>query len=421
MYLTDEEKQILDGQHGPLKKKSLEFIVRYANVLDAEKLCRVTKAHLFAGAHSYLKTIDLNDIESAVSLMHFCSDEKLNPGKVECFAQTDAGPMDPMQWESLGFSKQESMENELYLDRYLKEGIHIIGSCVPYMLGFIPVMGEHYVSTESHAIIFMNSLWGACANADGIEASFCSAFSGRTPYWGNHIPGQRKGNVFFHIESKVETINDWDLLGFTIGSKCPPFAIPVIEGIKVRPDFEMLRSCFASMATTGGVELCHFPGITPEAPDLKTAFGGKVPKDSIPITNDDIKKTKDFLTSANKGEINFVSLGCPHYSIEQIREVANFLNDKKINSDVELQIWTAYPIKAIADHCGYTASIEKSGGKIFCGSCPILTGKWPQGASGLAFDSAKQANYMKPRINSNIFHGSRVQCLNAAISGKWGH
>jgi len=421
MYLTDEEKRILDGQHGPLKKKSLEFIVRYANVLDAEKLCKVTKAHLFAGAHSYLKAIDLNDIESAVSLMHFCSNEKLNPGKVECFAQTDAGPMDPMQWENLGFSKEEAEENDHYLSRYLQEGIHVIGSCVPYMLGFIPLMGEHYVSTESHAIIFMNSLWGACANADGIEASFCSAFSGRTPYWGNHIPEQRKGNVLFHIDSKIETINDWDLLGFTIGSKCPPFSIPVIDGIAQKPDFEMLRSCFASMATTGGVELCHFPGITPEAPDLKTAFGGKVPKDSIPVTSDDIRKTKEFLNSANNGAINFVSLGCPHYSIEQIREVANFLDDKKINSDVELQIWTAYPIKAIADHCGYTASIEKSGGKIFCGSCPILTGKWPQDASGLAFDSAKQANYMKPRINSNIFHGSREQCLNAAISGKWGH
>jgi len=287
------------------------------------------------------------------------------------------------------------------------------------MLGFIPIMGEHYVSTESHAIIFMNSLWGACANADGIEASFCSALCGRTPYWGNHVPEMRKGNVAFRVETSVETISEWDLLGFSIGRKCPSFAIPIINGIDKRPDFEMLRSFFASIATTGGVELCHFPGITPEAPDARTAFGGGKTSDSIVIKEKDIKEARDFLNSSNEGHVDFVSLGCPHYSIEQIKEIAQILNGKKINPDVELQIWTAYPIKTVSDQCGYTSTIEKAGGKLVCGSCPILTNKWPLNASGLAFDSSKQANYMKSRVNSKIFHGSKEKCLAAAISGKW--
>ena len=37
------------------------------------------------------------------------------------------------------------------------------------------MMGEHYVSTKSHALLFMNSMWGARANADSIEASKAGA------------------------------------------------------------------------------------------------------------------------------------------------------------------------------------------------------------------------------------------------------
>ncbi len=419
MILTDVEKAILDGKEGTLKQKALEFIVRYAKVLDAEKLCKVTKAHLFAGAHGYLRTVQ-RDVDNTISLMHFCSEETLPIKNIACYSQTDSGPMDPDQWEILGFTQEESRENQEYLDRYLRAGIHLVGSCIPYMLGFIPTRGEHYVSTESHAIIFMNSLWGACGNADGIEAAFCSAVSGRTPLWGNHIMDNRKGNILFHIESKPQTISDWDLVGFTVGKKIPSFSIPVLNGSFELPDSERMRSSFASMATTGGIELCHIVGLTPEAITLSDAFGGTVPKDAITITEKDISEAQDFLCSGNLGKIQFVSLGCPHYSIEQIKKVADFLSNKKVHEEVELQIWTAAPIKSIADKCGYTSIIFKAGGKLVCGSCPILTNKWPRNASGIAFDSVKQANYMKPRTGStNLYYGSMEKCLEAAINGEW--
>jgi len=54
-------------------------------------------------------------------------------------------------------------------------------------------MREHFVSCESSAVLFMNSVWGACGNGDGIEASFCAAVCGRTPLAGNHLPENRSG------------------------------------------------------------------------------------------------------------------------------------------------------------------------------------------------------------------------------------
>ena len=54
VQLTCEEKSMPSGEQGRLKQVALENIVRYAEILGAERLCRVTKATVFCGAHSYL-------------------------------------------------------------------------------------------------------------------------------------------------------------------------------------------------------------------------------------------------------------------------------------------------------------------------------------------------------------------------------
>ena len=49
---------------------------------------------------------------------------------------------------------------------------------------------------------------------------------------------------------------------------------PVITGAIGRPDLTDLKHFGAAAATSGGVELYHIPGITPEAPTVEAAFGG---------------------------------------------------------------------------------------------------------------------------------------------------
>ncbi len=418
MFLSDKEQHILDGGEGRLKQRALELIVAYAKALDAPRLCRVAKAHLYAGNHFYLRLKALNglDVETIISRMHFCSDRKLSFDKADCFAQTDAGPMDPDRWTLLGFSSEEAHRNEEFLQLYLHAGIHLVGSCVPYLTGFVPLMGEHYVSTESHAVTLMNSIWGACANADGIEIAFCSAVCGYTPYWGNHVPEQRKATHLFRIESPVSSIHDWDVVGYAIGLNSPSFCVPVLSGDFERPDLDRLKTCFAAMATSSGIELCHIQGCTPEALTLEQAAGNAA-IESIVVGTREITAAREHLGNI-EGEVEFVSLGCPHYSIEQIKDAADSLQGRKVHSRVELQLWTAFPIKAIADRCGYTATIERAGGRLFCGSCPLLTGKYPaNGAYGLLFDSAKQANYLRSKAPGKVFFGAMNECLDAAVSG----
>lgn len=420
VHLSDEESKILDGQGGKLRQKALEFIVRYAEVLGADRLCRVSKAHLFCGAHNYLKAVRSADMDVIMSEMLFNSPDKLTFDAVGCFCQSDCSPIDHLNWAKMGCTEEEFLENERYLDRCLKAGVHLVGSCVPYMTGFIPLKGEHYVTTESHAVLMMNSLWGACANADGIEACFCSAVSARTPLWGMHVPESRKGNRLFHLTCKPETVEDWDLVGYAVGLRLPPHSAPILAGNVEGADMTRLKSCFAAMATTGGPEICHIVGITPEAPTLTACLAPSGLEDRVEIGQKELAEAREILCDGQPGEVDYISLGCPHYTIEQIREAADFLKGRRIHPGRTLHIWTALPIKAVADRCGYTRTIEEAGGALMVGTCPLVSERWPAGTRAMAFDSAKQAHYIKPLTTARVFFGNVSECLRASISGQWG-
>jgi len=416
--LTDPEKSVLDGKEGPLKKRALQFIVDYARVLGAERLCDVTRAHLFAGAHHYMDACLSDDIDEVISEMLLCSPEVVNLDCFACYAQSDVGPMDPVKWDILGIPRERSAKNRSILEKFTKAGLFPAATCTPYLSGFLPRRGEHYVSTESHAVVLMNSLWGACANADGIEAAFCSAVCGKTPFWGNHVMSNRKGTHHFRVEFTPETVMEWDLLGYVTGSRTPTHSIPVLSGDLGDPGVVELKSCFASMATTGGAELCHIAGITPEAPDLDQAFGGKASLAEEIITFRDIQAAAELFAGSGTA-VEYVSLGCPHYSIDQVRDAAVILEGRKVNRGTELWIWTSPAVKDMSDRAGYTSTIELSGAQLVTSSCPLVCEAWPREASSLAFDSLKQAHYIRPQTRSAVYFGSMADCIEAAVTGKW--
>ena len=68
------------------------------------------------------------------------------------------------------------------------------------------------------------------------------------------------------------------------------------------------------------------------------------------------------LNDADPNEVDFVSLGCPHLSIQEIARPAGLLAGKQVSK--EFWITTARPTKHIADRMGYTAIIEASGANL---------------------------------------------------------
>ncbi len=65
-------------------------------------------------------------------------------------------------------------------------------------------------------------------------------------------------------------------------------------------------------------------------------------------------------------------LGCPHASIEQIWEVANLLEGKKLHPDTKLWLFTSRSVKSMADTNGYTKTIRAAGGTVLTDTCSAI-------------------------------------------------
>jgi len=74
----------------------------------------------------------------------------------------------------------------------------------------------------------------------------------------------------------------------------------------------------------------------------------------------DLAKSVEHLNGHDRQPIDYISLGCPHYHIDGVRRIAEFLDGRRIHPDTLLHAWTAGPFKYMADRCGYTRTIEKA-------------------------------------------------------------
>ncbi len=95
--------------------------------------------------------------------------------------------------------------------------------------------------------------------------------------------------------------------------------------------------------------------------------------------------------------IDTISLGCPHYHIDEVHRIAEFLNGRSIHPDTVVHIWTAGPFKYMA----------------------VNPGGYPPGARTAAFDAAKQRMSAAQETDARLYYGSLAQCLQTAISGIW--
>ena len=422
MQLSDYENRCLDGKNGRLKQVAMENTVRYAKILGAKELCEVTKATVFCGAHNYLEVCQSDDIHEVFSRLNLARDEIIpfNETYNRCFVQSCVAPCDQNLYKPFGQSEEFFAKNAQYLEQAKKAGVNIAGSCSPYLTGWIPVQGEHFVTTESGVTVIANSIWGAMGNSDGIEAAFWSAICGRTPKWGNHIIENRAGTHLIEVESPIESILEWNLLGKAVGMQLPDGSKPVLIGDFSDVDFNKLRSFCTMLAVSSNCELCHIPGFTPEARTVEDAFQGRKHQNELVVNGQLMSSVYESLCDTGEHEIDFVSLGCPHYDIEQIRRTAMAIKGKKVNANVHFMVWTAYPIKCMADENGYTKIIEDAGGHIYTSSCPSSMGDvFLNNYTGFVFDSLKMADTIKTDTSGSVFFGDTIHCVNAAIKGKW--
>ncbi len=422
MKLTDDENAMLDGKEGPARQKAMDLLVRYGEALGAERFVDTNNVCVAIGASGpfirdfVARTGSLDAVYSEFSLD---SSEVVEIPEVKVSTCHLIQGMDPDHWEIQGVDRSVYELHMKSLSFAARIGVQLMNTCTPYLVGNVPVKGEHCAWMESSAVIYANSVLGARMNCEGRESVAAASLTGKIPYWGYHLDENRLGTHLVSVEYDVDTVTDWNLLGYYFGEIVQE-RVPVLQGIGSAPSLSKLKHCGAAAASSGGVELYHIVGITPEARSLEEAFGGKKPIGTLKFGNKERQTAYENLnSSAKETSVDFIMLGCPHYSVEQVWEVCKLLKGRRVHSNTNLWIFTPRALKEISDRNGYTDIISRAGAVLMTDTCPALAQVMPKGTRVAATDSGKQAHYLPAIMGVQTWFGSTEDCIEAAISGRW--
>ena len=376
MKLTPEQQDMLDGTHGRATQKAMEILVTLGTIFGAERLVPVTSVQIAGVSYDNLGEAGL----------HWLSEMADGGGKTRVLTTLNPAGMDIENWQALGISEDFAKNQLRVIDAFARMNVVTTCSCTPYLIGNTPHFGQHIAWSESSAVCYANSVIGARSNREGGPSALAAALTGVTPEYGMHLDANRRPGVTIHVKAKLPDNNDFGTLGVVIGKHLEQFKekpIAYITGVD-QASVENLKSFCASVATYGGVALFHMRGVTPEADRFSP------PDETIMITRADLDQAQQVLTSADTDDADFVSLGCPHLTLNEIARIAALLEGKRVTK--EFWITTARPIKQMADRMGYTHIIEAAGAKFAADTCCVVApikGRF----NALITDSAKACYY----------------------------
>ncbi len=243
--------------------------------------------------------------------------------------------------------------------------------------------------------------------------------TGKIPDFGYHQDRNRLGTHHIDVQTPTESIMDWGMLGYYAGDVVQEY-IPVLTGLDNHPEIVRLKHFGAAAASSGGVEMYHLAGITPEAADYGTAFGQRQPVAELSYGPAERRAVYENLNSnGNDTDVDYVMLGCPHAALEQIEEACRLLAGRKISENCRLWIFTSRAVRKLADEAGYTATIRAAGGHVLTDTCSAIGQALPPNTKVVALDSAKQVHYLPAIMGIEAWFGTTEDCINAALTGRW--
>jgi predicted aconitase len=419
MKLTDVEQAMYDGQQGPAKARAMDLLVRYGEALGAERLVEVNNvAGAFNASTPSVRELVKKGFDAVYSELNLDSQEVVPIPKMAVNTCQLITGIDNDKWHIQGIPQDLAEQQKKAEKHFGALGINMFATCTPYQVGNVPVKGEHCAWMESSAVIYCNSVLGARTNTEGKESTGAAALTGRIPYWGYHVPENRRGNYLVEVDIDVDDIMDYGLLGYWLGEIVQE-EVPVLTGRLRNPSLIKFKHFGAAAASSGGVEMYHVPGITPEARDVEEAVKGRKIIERLRYGAAERKLAYERLNCADNKDVDFVMLGCPHNAIEQVARIALQLEGKKLSPKTQMWVHTPRALREVAERNGYVKMIEDAGGVVMSDTCPAISRYAPKGTKVIATDSAKQAHYLPAILNIPVWFGTVEECVQAGLTGNW--
>ena len=295
-------------------------------------------------------------------------------------------------------------------------------TCINYQTLYQPHLGEHVAWGDTGTVIYANSVFGARSNFEAGPAALAAGLTGRVPEYGFHLDEHRRGTFRVNLKADLNDLADWGAVGKIVGSAHQDYyAVPVFTNVKRVPTADELKQLGAALASYGSMGMFHMVGVTPEAPTLKAAFGGRKPKEVMTVTNHDLERVyAGYDTQGNP--LNLVVFSGPQQSLFEMKTLADLLLGRKVHKGSHLFITTSNGVKSAARELGYLKTIEDAGAIVLEGVCFYILQNLPQmrvreGWSNLVTNSAKLANIIGAHKFNTILRRTG-ECVDIACTVK---
>lgn len=403
MRLTDNQASMLAGEEGAGTQLAMKLLTAVAESEDAEHLIEVEGAHIDGCLYHGRSGIDL---VNAIAR---------DGARVRVPTTLNVASIDMLHPELFKGDPEEASASREMTDAYVSLGCRPTWTCAPYQLPERPAPGTQIAWGESNAIVFANSVLGARTNRYGDFIDICCAVTGLAPFTGLHTDEGRLGSIEFVLDVPEQMLDIdviYPILGYLIGARSGA-EIPVIVGLDERASEDRLKALGAAAASSGAVAMFHAVGVTPEAPDRRTALGGRAPKATIRVTPEDLAVVRGEL-STGIGPLGAVSVGTPHMSLTELVELSTLTRGSATR--VPFYINTGRDVINATDE-EVMGELTRFGATFVTDTCTYITPIMGDVHGVVMTNSAKWAHYAPANLGVDVVFASLGECVSSASSG----
>ncbi len=325
MFLTEEQKAILEGSQGEVKAKVMQTIVRYGELFGAERLVPVTSKYNHLVTSFGLKMMTpVFDLMQQLIDAGVMSEQQFSVDPRPLDKNVPTNPLQKLVFGNFMYSKQKSYEEQLTKLGLLDDNAF---TCACYLdeVGNKPKMGDVLSWAESSAVVYANSVLGARCNRNSGIIDIMGSIAGFVPEFGLLTDEGRRADWI--VEIKTSKCPEAQLLGSAIGMKVME-SVPYIKGLDSYLGETLddnacayLKDFGAATASNGAVGLYHIENLTPEARQEGEAL---IKEGAEVYVIDDAELDRVYreypvIWKKADAKPKLCFMGCPHMSLDQLK------------------------------------------------------------------------------------------------------
>ncbi len=392
----------LAGEHGKAAQAAMRLLLRMAAVQDAEAFMDVSQVHVDGC------------IYTGPASLRFAQMLAEWGARVRVPTTLNAISVDQRRWRDQGVAESLGVPASALADAYVAMGARPSFTCAPYLLDSAPGFGEHIGWAESNAVVYANSVIGARTMKYPDYLDICIALTGRAPLAGCHLDAGRRATLALEVEMPPGADDAfWPLLGYCCGSVCGT-EIPLILGLEGSGAGAVeLKAFGAAFATVAAAPMFHIAGVTPDA-------GEQRPERRLRIDLGALRQAWEALNTAASPDVGLVSLGNPHFSLEECASLAALVQGRTKAADVAVVVTCGRAVHEAASRAGHVEAAEAFGVRFVTDTCWCMIGEpvIPPEVRTLMTNSGKYAHYAPGLVGRGVRFGSLASCVEAACCGR---